>query len=131
MKNLLLVLLLGANASMAQTLEPQHAPAAGAQSGDTLAEIRRLIGTPACSSNAQCRTLPVGARACGGPDAYLAYSTQQADAGRLQALAERSRSERKAESERSGEMSVCRHVTDPGAVCVAGTCRLSTASTDA
>lgn len=138
MKKFLLVVLFGASACLTRAGEPQPASAQSGvqsttqsttQSTNTVDEIKHLIGTAACSSNAQCRTLPVGAKACGGPEAYLAYSAVQADAARLQALAERARSQRKAENERSGEMSVCRHLSDPGAVCVAGSCQLSTPST--
>ena len=135
MKKFLFTLVLAAGAGVAQAGAAQDAapedsvPAVTDRFGDTVADIRRLIGTPACSSNAQCRTLPVGALACGGPRAYLAYSTGHVDARRLQALAERSRAQGNAENARSGEMSVCRHLSDPGAVCVAGNCQLSTAST--
>lgn len=83
-----------------------------------------MIGGAACSDGAQCRTLPVGARACGGPEAYLAYSTANLSEPALKALAERYQRDRQAQNEASGMMSTCRVIPDPGAVCRAGTCQL-------
>lgn len=134
MKKLLLILLIGCAACTTQATDPASAPASapvtgappvvGLQPGATVSEIRNLIGTPACSDNAQCRSLPVGALACGGPQEYLPYSTAQGKEGALQKLAEQSKTERQAEIGRTGEMSICIHRPDPGAVCVAGTCQL-------
>lgn len=137
MKKLALILFFGCAACTTQAQDPHRASAgtpapavAGAPSGPggTLADIRRVIGTPTCTENAQCRTIPVGAKACGGPEAYLPWSTLHASEAELRALSERSKTERQAEIKRTGEMSICRHDPDPGAVCVAGTCQLGAAS---
>jgi len=107
--------------------EPQKpAPAAAAATAGTLDQIRAMIGNAACSDGSQCRTLPVGARACGGPEAYLPYSTANLSEPALQALAARYKSEREAQNAASGMMSNCRFIPDPGAVCRAGTCQLGT-----
>ena len=37
--------------------------------------ITREIGAATCTEHAQCATLPVGYKACGGPDAYVAWSS--------------------------------------------------------
>lgn len=132
MKNLILILLFGATAACTtQAHDPAAAPVkdgappvVALQPGASVSEIKRLIGTPTCSSDAQCRSLPVGALACGGPQEYLPYSTAQTDQTALLAAAERSKTERQAEIQRSGEMSICIHRPDPGAVCVAGACQL-------
>lgn len=100
------------------------APAPGAAAGGTLEQIRAMIGSAACTGPGQCRTLPVGARACGGPEAYLPYSTANLSEPALQALAERYTSERQAENEKSGMRSTCQVIQDPGAECRAGTCQL-------
>ena len=125
MRNLVLVLLFGCAACTTQAQSPVKPAPAPAQAG-TLGEIRALIGTAACRDAAQCRTLPVGARACGGPQGYLAYSTAQTDESALRALGERYKAERQAQIAASGEMSDCRFIPDPGAVCSAGTCQLGT-----
>lgn len=136
MKNLLIILLFGATAAC--TTQANDAanppvkdgapPVVALQPGATVSEIKRLIGTPTCSDNAQCRSLPVGALACGGPQEYLPYSTAKTDEKALLALAELSKTERQAEIGRTGEMSICIHRPDPGAVCVASVCQLGSAS---
>ncbi|WP_306391121.1 hypothetical protein [Telluria beijingensis] len=133
MNRILSCLLLACGACTSQAGAPQPVQGSTVAAGDssaTVAEIRRLVGAASCDSSAQCRTLPVGARPCGGPDFYLPWSSPHPDEARLLALAQRSRSERQAEAGRSGELSTCQHRPDPGAVCVAGRCQLATPSTD-
>ena len=113
----------------------QGAPAlsvkALAKQGNTLDQIRALIGNAACSDASQCRTLPIGARPCGGPEGYLAYSTSSSPEAELLALAEQHRQERAKVHADSGILSNCRFYPDPGAVCVAGTCQLAPAGNPA
>jgi len=86
-------------------------------------EMRELIGPARCTSDQQCRTLPVGAKACGGPAGYWAWSTEGTDAARLAALAARQADAQRRENEVSGLRSNCAMVSDPGAACVAGRCQ--------
>ena len=51
------------------------------------AQIVAGINVAACTSDAQCRALPIGATACGGPGRYLAYSINNTDEGTLAGLA--------------------------------------------
>ena len=53
---------------------------------DSAAAIRALIGDAACDSNAQCHAVGIGARACGGPSAYLAWSSLRTDASETPTL---------------------------------------------
>ena len=99
-----------------------HAGCAGANSTAPAGEaartqVRQLIGDPVCTTDADCRTIAVGDKACGGPESYLAWSARQTDPQRLAAAAERSTSERKAQNQQSGMVSNCAFVTDPGARC--------------
>ena len=100
------------------------APAVPAQGG-TLDQIRALIGNASCSDASQCRVLPIGARPCGGPEGYLAYSTSSAPEDQLLALAERHKQERARVHAESGVLSDCRVMPAPSAVCIAGTCQLA------
>jgi len=49
-------------------------------------EIGAKIGLAVCVSNDDCRTLPMGALACGGPADFRVYSTQSTDVAGLQRL---------------------------------------------
>ena len=104
---------------------PTKPKVAAVPAGDTLAQIRALIGDAACTDNAQCHTLAIGARPCGGPQAYLPWSSAKTDGAALAVLGERFKKEREAAIAASGEMSTCQFLPDPGASCRAGTCQLN------
>lgn len=70
-----------------------------------------------CRSDAECRTLGVGAMACGGPQQYLPWSAAATHEPTLQAAARRYASARRKQIERTGESSVCVVLEDPGAAC--------------
>jgi hypothetical protein len=127
MKKLILILLFGCTACTTQAHDPAHPVASAKQAppaaADTLGKIRAMIGDAACSENKQCRTLAVGARACGGPETYLAYSTAKTSEAELRALAERHQQERRDANTASGMISTCQFMVDPGAVCQAGRCQ--------
>ena len=80
-------------------------------------QVQQLIGDAVCTSDADCRTIAVGDKACGGPESYLAWSARQTDPQRLADAAQRYTSERKAQNQQSGMVSNCAFVTDPGARC--------------
>ena len=92
--------------------------AAPAEGSATLgAEVRRLVGNATCTADEQCRTLAFGAKACGGPQAYIAWSTLVTDAAALQAAADKHAARRRDELRESGMVSDCALVADPGATC--------------
>lgn len=95
-----------------------------ASGSQALAELRALGSVAGCSTDQQCKTVPVGAKSCGGPESYMAYSTAKVSPDKAKALAERYRKEREAENKASGLASDCRFLMDPGAQCRAGTCQL-------
>jgi hypothetical protein len=133
MRKLILILLLGCAACTTQAQDPSRkgTPAASgtqAAAGDTLARIRSMIGDASCTESSQCRTLPIGALACGGPQAYLPYSASRTDEKALRALGEQYKAERLAAIKASGMASICVHVSDPGAVCSSGSCQLGASS---
>ena len=90
---------------------------APAGAGTPLERIRALIGDAACDSDAQCRTLAMGAKACGGPEYYLAWSTKRTDAAALRDAVAGDGAVRRPEPPRPGVRSDCALVTDPGAYC--------------
>jgi len=111
----------------AQPATASAAPAPAAGGGDLQAQIRRLVGKAECSSDSQCRILPLGARPCGGPAGYLAWSSTATPAGELQALADRYRTEQQERNAQSGMVSDCRAIAPPAAACRAGSCQLTDA----
>ncbi len=65
---------------------PAPAPAPGrSQEGDWAAiekievEAKALAVTTGCAASGECRTAPVGSRACGGPRYYLPYCAKSTD----------------------------------------------------
>ncbi|MFC5480673.1 hypothetical protein [Massilia suwonensis] len=134
MRQLAILILLACTACATRADGPSSTPApapaeasAPAASG-TLGQIQALIGKAECSSDSQCQVLPIGAKACGGPASHLAYSTAKTDAGALQALAERYKTEQQAGNQRSGRMSNCMVLPTPTASCRANTCQLGEAA---
>lgn len=132
MRKLLLPLILAcaacttdAGTSAAPAQPTPATKAASAVDTGTLGQIRAKIGAASCTESSQCRTLPLGSRACGGPEAYLPYSTANNAEPALKALGDRYKQERQAQNEKSGMVSDCRFMMDPGAVCQAGTCQLA------
>jgi len=100
-----------------------NAPAASpAAPAGLLAQLQAEIGNAACSANSDCKTVAVGHKACGGPESYLPYSAKTGDAASIARLAAAYSAERKSQNAKSGMMSTCSVVLDPGALCQAGRC---------
>ncbi|WP_454773390.1 hypothetical protein [Janthinobacterium tructae] len=89
-----------------------------------LAQIQAEVGAAACDSTQQCQTLAIGAKACGGPERYLAWSSKEHDGKKLKALAQAQAEASRKQQQADGMMSTCSIVTDPGATCEAGRCVL-------
>lgn len=132
MKQLVLILLLscaGCSAvdSIPSTATPVLAVPSALPDEDAaslLVRIRNSIGSASCTASVECKTVGVGARACGGPEGYLAYSTSVTASAPLEALAARHAERRRAAASASGMVSTCNVLPDPGAVCHQGLCRV-------
>ena len=89
-----------------------------ADSQTSVERIGALIGDAACDNDAQCRTIAIGTKACGGPEYYLAWSTKRTDAAALlDANGGSAALPLRLERPRPGVRSNCILVTDPGAYC--------------
>lgn len=104
------------------------APDGPAAEAALLAQIEAEIGQAACTADMQCRTLAIGARACGGPERWMAWSVTTGRGERLAALSDQLSALVQARNERIGLMSICVVVPDPGAVCRAGHCVVGSGS---
>ena len=102
-----------------------QAPAAAASAD--LATVRAqldstLANGATCTADSECRTVAVGAKACGGPTSYRAYSATQADPKAVADLAQREHDLGMAEARASGQVSPCFMLADPGAHCQKNKC---------
>lgn len=105
MKQLLLILLLSCAGCSAVDPTPSTAiplvatPSAlpGEDAASLLVQIRNTIGSASCTESIQCKTVGVGARTCGGPEGYLAFSTSVTVPAALEALAARHAERRRRE----------------------------------
>ena len=104
---------------------PTEAAPAVADEAKLLARIRSAIGDARCDSDAACRTLPIGEKACGGPEQWWAYSARSAQADKLPGWALESAALARQRNASSGMVSNCQFNADPGAVCLAGRCTLA------
>lgn len=91
---------------------------------DLLARMTTEIGAARCTSDAQCRTLAVGEKACGGPAAWRPWSITTGGSDQLHAWAAKLAVMQRQRNERSGVMSNCQYLPDPGATCQAQQCVL-------
>jgi hypothetical protein len=121
--------LLVTGCALAQTQTPAPAPAGSSAAPvakqDTeglYRSIRETVGDAACTANEQCRTLPIGHKACGGPEGYLVWSSAATSESRLRALVDSYNQARKRDVQQSGRVSDCSMMADPGARCDAGRC---------
>lgn len=83
----------------------------------SMLRLLQIIGPARCQADSQCHTVAVGANACGGPEAYLAWSSTGARRADVLRWVSRYNSQRQTWRERQDTLGVCRLVTDPGAHC--------------
>lgn len=83
----LAALMLAAGCGGSDASDRAQALALGARIDAIEAQLRVQIGPAACTTDSDCRALPIGARACGGPDRFLPYSVRATDEAALARLA--------------------------------------------
>ena len=109
--------------------QAQPTQAAGAAAEAALAQrIAAEIGTASCTRDAECRTLPMGNKPCGGPAGWVAWSATASRGEPLQAMATDLAALQRQRQAAEGMMSTCSVVPDPGARCEAGRCILNRAA---
>ncbi len=99
------------------TAAPAPTPAAPLAVTARHARIGDLIGEARCESHAQCRTIGVGAKPCGGPATYWAWSTRDTDEKALRQAVEEDARLAREEIAREGLMSNCAIVPEPQVSC--------------
>jgi hypothetical protein len=87
------------------------------------ADARALAKMSGCSASKQCRSAPLGERACGGPRTYLVYCAATTDSVALfKKLGELSAVEKKF-NQSAGMMSTCEFRMPPQVAVQGGSCR--------
>ena len=98
---------------MASAVDAAAAPA----SASAQARVDALIGDAGCDIQGQCHVVGIGARPCGGPESWLAWSTKATNPQALQDAVQAQVQARKDENQRSGLASDCMVRPEPTAVC--------------
>ena len=92
------------------------APAASS-SAAAQARVDALIGDAGCDIQGQCHVVGIGARPCGGPESWLAWSTKATNPQALQDAVQAQVQARKDENQHGGPASDCMVRPEPTAVC--------------
>lgn len=104
---------------------PIATPAPAPGDASLAEQIKAEVGDAVCDAPQQCQTIAIGAKACGGPERYLAWSNKSNDGKQLTALAQAQAEASRKLRQSDGMMSTCAIVTDPGATCEVGRCVLN------
>jgi hypothetical protein len=84
-------------------------------------QITALIGEAPCNNLVNCRILGLGARPCGGPEEYVAYSTWMRR-DQIQIRAQEYNFLREELLSREAVAGTCEALPEPRAACVSGRC---------
>lgn len=108
------------------TMAEQHKVTVGLDKAELKAlynDIVQTAGKAQANNVAQCRVVGLGAKACGGPQSYLVYSTLNGNESDLLQKVERYNALMRMQNEQQGLLSDCAIVPEPGVVLVEGFCQ--------
>ncbi len=86
-------------------------------------QAKTIVKAGRCSSAAQCRTAPVGSRACGGPRYYLVYCAQTTDSAALYRKLDAVAAAEREYNTRYKLASTCEFRMPPNVVLTGGSCQ--------
>lgn len=86
------------------------------------ARLRELASTDGCDSVAQCKTAPLGERACGGPRDYVVYCAATTDETALLAVVDSLKNAETQLNAATGAVSTCEFRMPPDLTVDAGKC---------
>ncbi|MEK7215602.1 MAG: hypothetical protein AAB289_08415 [Chloroflexota bacterium] len=87
-------------------------------------EARALAKIDGCTGGAQCRSAPVGAKACGGPRYWLPYCPLTTDVAALMSKLSVLQGAEQQFNRTYGVVSDCSYVVEPGLTVSGGSCRV-------
>lgn len=126
MKTTLLPLRLAACAALMLIAAACHsAPPANPSAASLWQQIQARNADTGCDRDSQCHSIAIGAKACGGPERYIAWSDRAQDGAQLKQLVAQHAAARVEEDKRGHVLSNCMLAVDTGAVCRAGRCVLN------
>ena len=85
-------------------------------------EVLLVVGEADCSEIGECRSLPLGAKPCGGPWEYLIYSTTNSDTLRIKEKVEEYNEWNRVLNSRYGYVSDCGIAEEPQLLCLNRKC---------
>lgn len=91
-------------------------------------DVRALAKADGCSESGQCRAVPVGAKACGGPRYWLPYCPLTTDSAALLKRAEELRALEDEFNRKYGVLSDCAYVGEPTIASAGGACQAQSRS---
>lgn len=86
-------------------------------------QAKALAKADGCSSAAQCRTAPVGSRACGGPRYYIVYCAESTDSAALFRKLDAIAAAEREFNTRYNVMSTCEFRMPPNVTFSGGSCQ--------
>lgn len=92
-------------------------------------EARSLAVADGCTDVSQCKSAPVGARACGGPRDYLVYCSATTDEDALLKALSRLQKNEQQYNDQCGIMSTCIFLAEPQVELVNGVCQKAESGT--
>jgi hypothetical protein len=102
---------------VACAVRPPADAASTVSSASLRAPIAALIGNAPCDNQGQCHVVGIGAKACGGPSGFLAWSDKKTDPKALEAAVQAQAQAAREENKASGLASDCMMAPTPSAVC--------------
>lgn len=85
--------------------------------------MEREVGDAAAKRPEQCRAIPLGSKACGGPQSFLVYSTAVSNERRLQELARQYAEAEEKYNRVTGAVSTCSFLMPPEVHLEHGKCK--------
>jgi hypothetical protein len=116
------------NEDSAASPQPGSTVAPAAPEGDSAAiekleqEAKAIAKTNGCTASSDCRTAPVGSRACGGPRYYLPYCARSTDSVALFRKLDEVSTAEKAYNTKHQVVSTCEFRMPPAVEAVGGVC---------
>ena len=86
-------------------------------------QAKALVKTDGCASAGECRTAPVGSRACGGPRYYLVYCSKSTDSAALYSKLDAIAAAEREFNTRYQVVSTCEFRTPPSVGLSGGSCQ--------